>query len=94
MYCCHIGRAKRSNQAGAKYAAEAAEQAARHRDKPGIAGKVKDVASVHSTLWPEETHTELIEGAILLGTARVLDADENETGEVEIGPGCERKELT
>jgi DNA invertase Pin-like site-specific DNA recombinase len=31
------------------------------------------------------------EGTVL---ARVLDADENETGEVEIGPGCERKELT
>ena len=29
-----------------KYAAEAAEQAAEHRDKLGIAGKVKDVASV------------------------------------------------
>jgi hypothetical protein len=47
----------------------------------GIAGKVKDVASVHSTLWPEETHTQLIDGAILIGTAQVLDADEDENGE-------------
>ena len=90
-----LGERKDRTKLGlSKYAAEAAEQAAGHRDKPGIAGKVKDVASVHSTLWPEETDTELIEGAILIGTARVLDADENETGEVEIGPGCERKELT
>jgi hypothetical protein len=37
-----------------KYAAEAAEEAAEHRDKLGIAGKVKDVAGVHKTLWPEE----------------------------------------
>jgi hypothetical protein len=59
-----------------KYAAEAAEQAAEHRDKLGIAGRVKDVASVHSTLWPEETHTELIDGAILIGMAEVVDAPE------------------
>ena len=37
-----------------KYAAEAAEQAAEYRDKLGIAGKVKDVAGVHRTLWPEQ----------------------------------------
>ena len=43
-----------------KYAAEAAEQAAGHRDKLVIAGKVKDVASVHSTLWPEQPQTNQI----------------------------------
>ena len=32
-----------------KYAAEAAEQAAEHRDKLSISGKVKDVADVHKT---------------------------------------------
>ena len=37
---------------------------------------MKDVASVHSTLWPEETHTELIDGAILIGMAEVVDAPE------------------
>ena len=37
-----------------KYAAEAAEQAAEHRDKLEIARKVKDVAAVHKTLWPPE----------------------------------------
>jgi hypothetical protein len=43
-----------------KYTAEAAEQAALHPDKLGIAGKVKDVAGVHKTLWPEETAREQI----------------------------------
>ena len=33
-----------------KFTAEAAEQAAEHLDKLGIAGKVKDVASLHRTL--------------------------------------------
>ena len=48
-----------------------------------IAGKVKDVASVHGTLWPEETHGELIDGGILIGTMNVWDA---RTGEVNSGP--------
>ena len=43
-----------------KFTAEAAEQAAEHRDKLGIAGKVKDVAGVHKTLWPEENQREEI----------------------------------
>jgi hypothetical protein len=59
-----------------KYAALAAEEAGEHPNKLSIAGKVKDVASVHSTLWPEETHTELIDGAILIGMAEVVDAPE------------------
>src|SRR5262245_36493422 len=64
-----------------KYAAEAAEQAAEHRDKLGIAGKVKDVASVHKALWPEEPRTnEILPGfGILIGTLPVYDA---ETGEI------------
>jgi hypothetical protein len=71
-----------------KYAAEAAEQAAEHRDKLGIAGKVKDVASVHSTLLPEEDRSELIQGAILIETANVWDA---ETGIVETGPDAGKR---
>jgi hypothetical protein len=43
-----------------KYAAEAAEQAAEHRDKLGIAGKAKDVADVHKTLWPEQQNPNTI----------------------------------
>lgn len=60
-----------------KYAAEAAEQAALHRDKLGIAGKVKDVANVHKTLWPDEPKTdEILPGfGILIGTLPVYDAE-------------------
>jgi hypothetical protein len=43
-----------------KYAAEAAEEAAEHPDKLLIAGKVKDVASVHGTLWPDHSETKPI----------------------------------
>jgi hypothetical protein len=50
------------------------------------------VAGVHKTLWPEETHSELIDGGILIGIAEVLDANEDEI-EVESGPGCEMKSL-
>ena len=47
-------RRERSRLVLSKFTAEAAEQAAQHPDKLGIAGKVKDVASVHKTLWPEQ----------------------------------------
>src|SRR5262249_50592341 len=43
-----------------KYTAAAAEEAAEHPDKLEIAGKVKDVAGVHKTLWPEENQREEI----------------------------------
>jgi hypothetical protein len=44
----------RSTLALSRYSARAAEQAAAHPKKLEIAGKVKDVASVHKTLWPEQ----------------------------------------
>ncbi len=51
-----------------KFTAEAAEQAALHRDKLGIAGNVKDVASVHRTLWQEENQREpILNLAVLTG---------------------------
>jgi hypothetical protein len=43
-----------------QFTAEAAEQAAEHGDKLGIAGKVKDVAIVHKTLWRVENQREPI----------------------------------
>src|SRR6516164_73769 len=62
-----------------RYVAQAAEQAALHPDKPGIAGKVKDVAGVHKTLWPEESsQNEILQIGVLIGTTPVYDA---ETGE-------------
>jgi hypothetical protein len=58
-----------------RYAAEAAEQAAEHRDKLGIAGKVKDVASVHRTLWTEENQREpILNLAILTGQIQLEDS--------------------
>ena len=54
-----------------KYAAEAAEEAAEHRDKLGIAGKVKDVAGVHKTLWPDQPETKsILNVAILTGAEK------------------------
>ena len=63
-------RKERSKLGLSKFAALAAEQAAEHPDKLGIAGKVKDVAKVHSVLWPNEEGRSLIEGSILIGEAR------------------------
>ena len=58
-----------------RYAAEAAEQAAEHRDKLGIAGKVKDVADVHTTLWPAENQREpILNLAILTGQIQLRDS--------------------
>jgi hypothetical protein len=75
---------KRSTLALARYSAAAAEQAAQHRDKLGIAGKVKDVAGVHKTLWPNETaREEILQIGVLIGTTPVCDA---ETGEALPGP--------
>jgi hypothetical protein len=61
---------ERSKLGLSKFAALAAEQAAEHPDKLGIASKVKDVAKVHSVLWSNEEGRSLIEGSILIGEAR------------------------
>jgi len=61
-------RKERTKLGLSKYTAEAAEQAAEHRDKLGIAGKVKDVAGVHKTLWPAENqHQPILNIAFLTG---------------------------
>lgn len=57
----------------AEFTARASREAANHSKPLDIARKVRDVAGVYSTLWPAEEGGELIEGAILLGTARVTD---------------------
>src|SRR5215813_12972618 len=63
-----------------QYAAEDAEP----RDKLEIAGKVKDVASVHSTLWPEEPqNNQILNIGILTGQVNVWDS---KTGIIDIGP--------
>jgi uncharacterized protein YjcR len=53
-------RKERTKLGLSKYTAEAAEHAANHPDKLGIAGKVKNVADVHKTIWPAETEQKNI----------------------------------
>jgi hypothetical protein len=51
-----------------KYAAEAAEEAADlPKDKLNVAGKVPDVAAIHTALWPEERTTEIFSLDLLIG---------------------------
>jgi hypothetical protein len=81
-------RRERTKLGLSKYAAEAAEQAAQHRDKLGIAGKVKDVAGVHKTLWPEEQKQEqILNVAILTGAQvppRTSDRNAMDENQVEV----------
>jgi hypothetical protein len=68
-------RKNRTRLGLSKFAAEAAEQAAEHQDKLGIAGKVKDVASVHKTLWSDETGKQpLLNIALLTGQYQPTEA--------------------
>lgn len=68
-------RKERTRLGLSRLTAAAAEQAAEHRDKLGIAGKVKDVASVHKTLWPEENQREpILNLAILTGQIQLRDS--------------------
>jgi Fe-S cluster assembly ATPase SufC len=56
-----------------KFTAEAAEQAAEHPEKIKMAGKVRDIAAVHSILWPEPEKQEILNIALLTGQIQVLD---------------------
>jgi hypothetical protein len=87
-------RKERTKLGLSKYTAEAAEHAANHQDKLGIAGKVKDVASVHKKLWPEESQREeILQIGLLIGQVHPVRLEEGETGEILSGPDCKRKEL-
>jgi hypothetical protein len=67
-----------------KYVAEAAEKAADlPKDKLNVAGKVRDVAAIPQTLWPEERSQEIFGLAMLSGQAepkliegKVIDSDD------------------
>jgi hypothetical protein len=76
-------RKERTKLGLSKFAAEAAEEAGQHPNKLGIAAKVRDISAIHSSLWPEESSTPLIEGGILIGTMNVID---ERTGHVDSGP--------
>jgi hypothetical protein len=74
-----------------KYTAEAAERAGESDGDLHLSRNVRDVAAVHSTLWPED-HNErgILNIGVLTGAIPVYDA---ETGEVINGTGWKRKEL-
>ena len=77
-----IARKERTKLGLNKFTAEAAEQAAEHVDKLGIARNVRDVTAIHSTLRPED-HNErgLLNIALLSHRVNVYDA---ETGFCEL----------
>jgi hypothetical protein len=57
----------------AEFTARAAKKAAKHADPLSVARNVRDVAHVYRAVWPEEEGGEMVEGAILVGTAQVKD---------------------
>ena len=62
-----------------KYAAEAAEQAAEHRDKLSIAGKVKDLSEIHKNVFPEQSNQSgILSLNVLIGGYRPLDKPPDE----------------
>ena len=51
-----------------QYAAEAAERAAESDGDLALARNVRDVAAVHSTLWPETPQPGILQVGVLIGT--------------------------
>jgi hypothetical protein len=87
-------RKERTKLGLSKYTAEVAEQAAGRRDKLAIAGKVKDVAGVHKTLWPgDNQREEILQIGLLIGEVHPVPLEQGETREIVSGPDCKRKEL-
>jgi hypothetical protein len=76
-------RKERTRLGLSKFTAEAAEQAADHQDKLGIAGKVKDVAGVHKTLWPEENRREeILQIGVLIGVDQPVPIPPGKKGHI------------
>jgi hypothetical protein len=59
-----------------KYTAEAAEEAAESGGDLRLSRNVRDVAAVHSTLWPEVQREEILSLALLTGQVEIRDARE------------------
>lgn len=64
-----------------KYAAEAAEQAAESGGDLGVSRNVRDVAAVHSTLWPDQP-TPAILNLNVLCAPKIVRAEKMIEGEV------------
>jgi hypothetical protein len=57
----------------ARYTHKASKAALQHEEPLKVARAVRDVAATFNTIWPGNEETSLIEGAILIGEAKVLD---------------------
>jgi hypothetical protein len=66
-----------------KYTAEAAELAAESAGDLRLSRNVRDVAAVHSTLWPEVQREEILNLAILTGQVEIRDAREADSQSVD-----------
>jgi hypothetical protein len=67
-------RRERSTVALAQWSAEAAESARDQQIVPRTVRDVRDIAAVHSTLWPEVQRQEILNLALLTGQVEVRDA--------------------
>src|SRR5262249_47093504 len=68
-------RKHRSKLGLSKFVAEAAERAGESDGNLALSRKVRDVAAVHSTLWPEENQREpILNLAILTGQIQLPDS--------------------
>src|SRR5215471_10935642 len=66
-------RKERSKLGLSKYAAEAAERAGESDGDLGLSRKVRDVAAVHSTLWPDEPTPGILSLDVLCAVKVVRD---------------------
>lgn len=71
-------RKERTKLGLSQYAAEAAEQAAESGGDLHLARNVRDVAAVHSTLWPAEQRQEILSLSLLAGEIEVKDSRQSE----------------
>ena len=82
----------RSTLGLSRYSARAAEGAAKHNDPLSIAGKVKDVAGVHKTLWPQENQREeILQIGLLIGEVHSVPLEGGETGEIVKRPRLQKE---
>jgi hypothetical protein len=87
-----LGRHKTASTLNlAQYTAKASKQALQGKDALGKARRVRDVAAVYRTLWPEERSGELIEAGILIGTANVEDQEPQSPEKQAVSPEKDRK---
>jgi hypothetical protein len=72
-----------------KYTAQAVEQAADTGGDLRLARNVRDVAAIHSTLWPAETGSESFEVGLLIGRIDTFNdsGTEQSAQVIDVEPG-------